>query len=89
METIKQKLIKLSNSGTLAQITILDSKGDEEWNNGRIYYHKGDNGKFRIYETDGIDMTFKWQHVVRLSEMTEVWETQCISKIPRHFNIVE
>ncbi len=87
MDTIKQKLINLSHTSTLAQITVLNSQGEQVNLIGRIYFSSGENHTFRIFKHKDIDITFKWQSVIRLSEMTEVWETQCICKILRHKDI--
>ncbi len=86
MNIIEQHLVKLSNTSTLAQITILDNQGDEDWHTGRIYLRPEDNGSFRIFETDGINMLFKPENIVRLKKMTEVYEHHCISDVVPHKN---
>ncbi len=87
METIKQKLINLSHTRTLAKITVLNSKGEQVNLIGRIYFSSGENHTFRIFKHKSINITFKSENVVRLSEMTKVWETQSINKILRYKDI--
>ncbi len=87
METIKQKLINLSHTRTLAKITVLNSKGEQVSLIGRIYFSSGENHTFRIFKHKSINITFKSENVVRLSKMTKVWETQSINKILRYKDI--
>ncbi len=75
-ETITEKLTKLANNANLSLIVILDSQGNEEWHTGRIYLRQYDDGKFHIFATNGVDMLFKAEDVIRLETMIEIFDKE-------------
>ncbi len=75
IDQLKEKLMKLTHTGILAQITTLNSKGDKEYHNGLIFYQPNVDEKLQIFDPEKPDIKFKPEAVVMLKAMGEVWHT--------------
>ncbi len=81
IDQLKEKLMKLSHTGTLAQITTLDNQGDKEYHTGLICYQPEIEERFQIFDGDRLDLMFKLEAVISLEVMKEVWVTHCPSNV--------